>query len=286
MGKKIVITGSDGFIGRVLTSKLIEKGYAITEFNLNHGDITKTNLDFPGIDHIFHLAGKTFIPESWVNPVPFFEVNALGTLRILEFCRKQNVSLTYISAYVYGIPRYLPVNEDHPVSPFNPYTHSKIVAEELCEFYRKNHKMKIAVIRPFNIYGPGQSDFFLIPLIIGQLLDKSKKFIELQDLSPKRDYLYIDDLIDALVLLFEKNKFDTYNIGSGISYSVKEIADCIFKQAGISKKIITANNIRKNEIPDVVADITKINRDTGWKPKISFEEGIRRILHRYSATIL
>lgn len=278
MNKRILITGSSGFIGSNLKRELLKKGYDIIEFNDTDGDIAEDLPDYRDISHVFHLAGKTFIPDSWKYPKEFMRVNAGGTEKVLELCKKNHSGLTYISSYVYGIPGTLPIDENHPVSATNPYAESKIRAEELCFEYARMELFPIKIIRPFNVYGKKQLSHFLIPAIISQVLDNSLAEVRLQDLSPRRDYVYMDDFIRALILLFEKGSPGIYNIGSGYSLSVKEIVETILKISGISKKTVSTGEIRKNEIPDVVADISKIKAETGWHPEVTFEEGVRRIV--------
>jgi nucleoside-diphosphate-sugar epimerase len=277
---KILITGSNGFIGKPLKKQSQAEGHEIVEFNTIDGDISKTSLQFTGINHVFHLAGKSFVPDSWKDPKAFYDVNVTGTLNVLELCRKTGAGLTYISSYVYGIPQHQPIGENHQLKPANPYGHSKMIAEEICQFYQENFKVNTTIIRPFNIYGAFQSDQFLIPIIIKQLFDKSKPTIDVLDLMPKRDYLFLDDLISAIITLFKKNKTGIYNVGSGYSMSVEEIIKALMEVAGIQKKYLSKEEARKNEIPDVIADISKIKRDTGWKPGYTFKEGIAEILKR------
>jgi len=159
--KKILITGSGGFIGKALVKRLSGMEYAVTGFDLADGDIAEegalTHLEKEDIFYVFHLAGKTFVPESWSNPFLFYRTNVLGTANVLEFCRKTGAGLTYVSSYLYGKPEYLPVDEKHPVKAYNPYSHSKLVAEELCRYYREQFPLGISILRPFNVYGPGQS---------------------------------------------------------------------------------------------------------------------------------
>src|SRR5258706_599432 len=278
--KSILVTGSSGFIGSYLIKSLAAKKYKITEFNHRDGDIANTKLKFKNIDHVFHLAGKSFVPDSWKNPAEFYYVNVMGALNILEFCRHNNAALTFISSYVYGVPESNPVSEEHPINPSNPYAHSKFIAEETCNYYRKNFNVRMAVIRPFNIYGAGQNEKFLIPMIIKQMLDKSCKRIEVMDLKPKRDYIYIRDLINAMIMLFEHDTFDTFNVGSGTSLSVEEVIRKIFLITGIEKEISVKQEERKNEIPEVTADISKIRKEINWHPEYSFEEGLREIIKK------
>ncbi|HLG35889.1 MAG TPA: NAD(P)-dependent oxidoreductase [Bacteroidia bacterium] len=274
----ILITGSSGFVGSHLKKTLLKKNYSIREFNHSEGDIRNAGLKFKNISHVFHLTGMSFVPDSWKNPKAFYDTNVGGTLNVLEFCRQSGASLTFMSSFIYGMPEKNPVSETHPLNPSNPYAHSKYIAENFCRYYQENFNVNVIIIRPFNIYGKGQSEFFLIPMILQQLFKKSLARIEVMDLKPKRDYVYIHDLIEAMILLFENNKFDTYNIGSGKSISVEEVIKKIFAATGIRKEYRSKNKERKNEIPDVVADITKIKNAIHWKPKYSFEEGISDML--------
>ncbi len=280
MKERILITGSNGFIGKQLKEGLSSQGYSISEFNTADGDISKTELNLKDIDHVFHLAGKSFVPDSWKEPKAFYDINVTGTLNVLEFCRKSGASLTLMRSYIYCIPQRQPIDENHPAKPANPYGHSKLLAEEICLFYQENFKVNTTVIRPFNIYGAKQDKHFLIPHIMSQLLDKFTSEIEVLDLAPKRDYLFLDDLIKAIIVLFQKKKTGIYNIGAGYSISVEEILNIIMEVAGIKKKVVSKNTIRKNEIPDVIADISKLKNDTGWSPQYTFEQGIAEVLKR------
>ena len=137
--------------------------------------------------------------------------------------------------------------------------------------------MSAVIIRPFNVYGMGQNEKFLIPYIIRQALED--KEIKVKDLTPRRDYIYLDDLIDALMLTVEStNKFAVYNIGSGISFSVEEIINSVQKIVGTNKKVVSENMVRKNEINDVVADIGRANKELGWSPKTNFYEGMKKVI--------
>jgi nucleoside-diphosphate-sugar epimerase len=278
VSKKILITGSSGFIGTSLKHTLVTEGYPVVDFNSSDGDIESAPLNFSGVDYVIHLAGKSFVPDSWKNPAEFMRVNVEGTRNVLEFCRKNNTPLMFMSSYVYGIPVRLPIDENHPVNPSNPYAQSKHEAEKVCMAYTEKYGVPVTILRPFNVFGKNQPGHFLVPKIIAQALDRSQKQVELFDLSPKRDYVYMDDLVRAMVLLLEKRKTGIFNIGSARSLSVKEIAEIILKAAGVKKEIVSSCEVRHHEIPDVVADISKIKSETGWTPETPFKEGIRKII--------
>ena len=276
-GDEVLITGSNGFIGSALTKQLIKKGeYNIKTFDLNNGNVE--DYDFSGFDvkHICHLAARTFIPQSWNEPYDYYKVNFMGTLNILEYCRKHGAGMTFLSTYMYGTPRYLPVDEKHPKEAHSVYNHTKLLAEEACEFYSLHFGVSVTILRLFNVYGAGQQKDFLIPSIIQQALKGD--YIEVMDTRPKRDFVYIDDVINAICLCLGKEGFNVYNVGSGCSFSVLEIIKIICDVLGEEKKIIDKNQPRVNEIMDIIADTKKIRTELAWQPKISFEEGIRKTL--------
>lgn len=281
MKNKILVTGADGFIGKAVIKAL--RGINTDVVLLTHydGDIsdikTLEKIDYTGIYHCIHLAAATFVLDSWKEPYKYYNVNTNGTLNILEQCRKYNISLTYISSYMYGTPEYLPIDENHRTSSNNPYSHSKLVAEELCKFYSDKFGLNVCILRPFNIYGAEQSERFLIPHIINQAI--SSDVIKVMDLSPKRDYVYIDDMVSAIIkTLNMRNGCSIYNVGSGVSYSVREIIDIVQKILGTEKPLSSEDAIRKNEINDVMSDCQKIKSELNWNATFSLEEGIGRII--------
>lgn len=283
--KHILVTGSNGFIGSSLTRHLSQLGYKICEHNLSDGDISKDgSLRFYEelkVDHVFHLAARTFVPDSWEYPQEFIRSNVLGTGQVLELCRKTGASLTYVSAYLYGNPDSLPITESTAVKPNNPYALSKALAERQCEFYAKQYKVRSCIIRPFNIYGIGQGLNFLIPHVIHQVLNENE--IQVKDLEPKRDYVYLDDLIEALAKTVQYEKeFGVFNISSGESHSVKEIIDVMQKLAGTNKEIHSEKQMRKNEIMDTRADNSLAKKELNWEPFHSFEDGLKKCLDFYS----
>lgn len=279
---KVLVTGASGFIGRALVARLKSQPFDVVAIGSADGDIanpkTLERLIQGDISHVFHLAGKTYVPDSWNNPVEFYQTNLLGTTNVLEFCKKRCIPITYISAYVYGHPETLPIKESSPIRPSNPYALSKRLAEEACEFYAAVHNLPITTIRPFNVYGIGQGENFLIPAIIRQTLDAEA--IVVKDLQPKRDYVYLEDLLTALLAtLTAPQGYNVYNVGSGYSLSVKEVIGIIQEVAGTCKEIICDKVARANELMDVVADISKAANELGWQPEYSFRAGIEDIIH-------
>jgi UDP-glucose 4-epimerase len=285
-GKRVLVTGSSGFIGKYLVDELKRQDADVLTLAEHDGrriDIRDqqrvkgiTN-EIRNIDIVYHLAAITSVPFSFENPGETYEVNVLGTLNILELCRLCNAeSIVFASSYVYGQPQYMPIDEEHPLQPTNPYARSKILGEELCRAYNTDFGLKCIILRPFNIYGVGQNKNFLIPSIIAQLRYGK---IELKDPDPKRDFIYISDVIDAYIKAGEFNgDFDVFNIGYGKSYSVKEITGKIVQLYGKDVKINYKNERRKNEIMDTVADIRKAKEKLGWEPSVDIDAGLKSML--------
>jgi nucleoside-diphosphate-sugar epimerase len=280
---KIIVTGASGFIGRALVLKLNSHGWDVIPVTSSDGDIAdRTTLEkflSQDIAHVFHLAGKTFVPDSWANPHVFYQTNVLGTVSALEFCRVNCIPLTYVSAYVYGHPNTLPICEDSAVKPNNPYAMSKWLAEQTCEFYSNAYCLPVTTIRPFNAYGIGQAENFLIASLISQALDGGESIV-VNDLTPKRDYVYLEDLLTALMATLKtENRYRVFNIGSGKSLSVKNVIDVIQNVVGIQKNIVCDKVVRRNELMDVVADISMARKELGWHPEYSFQTGIEHLIN-------
>ncbi len=281
-----LVTGSKGFIGRYLVSSLKENDMKVQEIDIKDGiDLTNWEQlfnfikDTSKIDVLFHLGAIVFVPYSLKNPRMTYITNVVGTLNLLEIARILDINkFIFASTYVYGQPQYLPIDENHPIQAINPYNRSKILGEELCKGYHEDYGLNFVILRPFNIYGTGQNKDFLIPSILAQL---SSKKITLENPNPMRDYIYIDDVISAYMkaATYDNKGIDTFNIGTGKSYSVKEIVDKILNLAQL-KDITTSytNIIRKNEISNIVADITKAKKKLKWQPKIDINRGLSTML--------
>jgi UDP-glucose 4-epimerase len=289
-GKRTLVTGASGFIGSHLVAELRRRGadvIAIDNRDEHPVDIrdwqavSASGKTWGKIDSVYHLAALMFVPYSFENPRETYEVNVLGTLNILELCRLCNVErLVFASSYVYGNPQYLPIDEAHPLNPTNPYARSKVIGEELCKAYHEDYGLKCTILRPFNIYGEGQADSFLIPSILKQL--PSGK-IELMDPAPKRDYLYVSDVVEAYVKASENDQsdFEIFNIGSGVSYSVSAVVAII--QEAWSQRVMVSykHQRRKGEIMDVVANIRKAKVGLGWVPKTGIRKGAKTCVEWY-----
>ena len=278
--KKVLVTGSSGFVGSKLSSLLIKQGANVIEFDKENGDdITdfESLTCFGEIDIIFHLAAIMFVPFTQKNPQITYSVNVLGTLNILELARISNSKLVFTSSYVYGNPEKLPVSEKHELKPTNTYSKSKILGEEMCKIFNQDYEVPVTILRPFNIYGKGQNDNFLIPLIVSQL--NSGKII-LNSKLPKRDFIHVSDVVSAYIKagIYSANNFDIFNIGSGVSISVENLVDKIIYLSDKKPNVEYKNINRSNEIMDTVADIKKAKDLLDWKPKKSLDQGLSELL--------
>ena len=279
---KILITGHSGFIGSYLQKKLEKTEHELILVDIANG----TNIcdwqqvkQYEGMDVIVHLANLSFVPASYEQPKKFYETNYLSTLNMLELCRLNNAKMVFFSSYIYGHPQYQPIDENHPTQAFNPYAQTKVICESLCEGYNRDFKVPITIFRPFNIYGTGQNPDFLIPSIIQQA--KTGKIV-IKDDRPKRDYIHVEDIVDAIITAIETENADKsikkYNLGSGLSYSVKEIVDMVRGLFDTEIEYICTHEIRPNDVMDTIADISKIQNELHWKPSISILEGLTKMV--------
>src|SRR3989344_5891309 len=252
--EKFLVTGSSGFIGKNISDYFWQNGLAFTSFDLSNGqDITNAKHlhSMPKHDVVFHLAAKI---RDDGNAESIHKVNVEGTKNVLDYCRLNDASLVFPSTYVYGNPKYLPIDEAHPVQPENNYKKSKLQAEEMCREYSEKHGLKITILRIFNPYGKYQPSDFIISRIISQL---NNSVIELFDPAPRRDFIHVSDIVSAFIASQkQKTKFEIFNIGSGKSASVKELVDLILKIAKKNLKVVYKNVRRENEIMDCYANIS------------------------------
>jgi UDP-glucose 4-epimerase len=293
-GKRILVTGASGFIGRHLTTELQKQGAEVLALDAagdNPIDLRDWHRleDFGNelgkLDLVYHLAGLMFVPYSFENPREIYEVNVLGTLNLLELCRLHNAEkVIFASSYVYGPPQYLTIDEKHPLNPTSPYARSKVMGEILLEAFHKDYGLKCTILRPFNIYGEGQSDNFLIPTILKQMAHGK---IELVDPEPKRDFLYITDMVDAYLKVgeYDGGDFEIFNIGAGLSYSVDEIVQMVMEIWGKQVEVSYKHSRRRNEIMNVIANVDKAKNKLGWTPKVALKEGLKKYVEWYKTGV-
>jgi len=279
MSQRVLVTGAGGFVGRCLVRALREEGVDVSAPGRDTLDVVLGVFPDWQVDQVVHLAARTFVPESWLDPTGFYRVNAQGTLNVLDFCRRMGARLVHVSAYCYGKPSVLPISESAPLRPNNPYALSKAAAEAACRFFSEYYETALTILRPFNLYGPGQPPQFLIPHIVDQALDPAVAEIVVEDDAPRRDYVYLDDFVAAICAVCASPTLGSvYNVGSGKSHSVAEIANLIRQIAGVNKPVMSQGNRRPSEILDVVADITAIRRDLGWSPSVGLLQGLKNVV--------
>lgn len=277
--RRVVVTGGTGFVGMHLVDALTSRGVSVTSLSSRSGfDVASDDLALEGIDHVYHLAGLTYVPKAWADPVSFYRVNALGTVRMLDQCRQAKVPMTYVSAYVYGRPESLPIAETAPLRANNPYAFSKLAGEEACRFFGEVYGSNVRIMRLFNVYGPGQEASFLIPTIARQVLDPAVPEIVVADLEPRRDFVHVDDVVEALLAAPSLPGGSAYNVGGGRSWSVGDVISACLTGAGVVKPYRSRGERRENEIADVIADISAIGRACGWKPRTEFARGITSVI--------
>lgn len=282
---KVFVSGATGGIGTHLVKYLKSKGHEIflpknRSLRLEDPNYFDLEIDPSEIDVFYHLAGKCAVQESWETPVDYIQTNVVGTAKALEFCRKNQIKLVYMSSYMYGIPEKLPISEEANISVLNPYALSKYQGEELCEFYGRHYGLSYSIVRLFNLYGNGVNQTTLISEIVNQIM--AGNAIRVKDLSPKRDYLYISDLLHFLEIVADDSTNEIYNLGSGTSYSVQEVISICQKVWETNLEVICEEVNRKNEIPDTICDYSKAHKNLGWQPKVTFEEGIKRMKENLS----
>ena len=279
----IIISGAEGFIGKNLISKLSKiKKYKLIKMNKSFGNISKekTWKKLPKAKTLIHLAAKTFVPNSWVNPKEFLEVNVLGTLMALEYCRLNKSKIIFLSSYLYGNANEVPTSEKAKIKIDNPYSLSKKTAEEICKFYSKKYNVKVIILRPSNAYGPNQKKSFLIPDLVNKL--KKKKII-INNISVKRDLIHVNDLADAIIKSIPlKKNFEILNIGSGKSHGIRKIINILQKISGLQTPIKNKGLNKSGEILSTQLNINKARKVLGWTPSYSLEKGLRNTMYSFN----
>jgi nucleoside-diphosphate-sugar epimerase len=289
----LLLTGSSGFIGSNLVSS-INSNYKI--FGISNKKQTnkiknffhqKKDLNVEDIkirssfSTIVHLAALSDVKYCELNPSICVNVNVLGTKKMLEICRKKDSNFIFTStSHVYGSPKKIPITEDERVKPTNIYATSKIMAENLCESYAKTYGLNIAVLRLFSVYGPNSPQHNVVHSIMNQYM--TKQVINLGNLKSKRDFIYIDDVIDAIKIIIKKQKgYEVFNVGCGKSTSIKSICDNISKISKRKPKInLIKNKLRKNDIKEIKCSYSKINKIHNWKPKYDLNLGLQSMYNQ------
>ena len=304
----ILVTGADGFIGSHLTEMLVAQGYqvkALSQYNsFNNwgwledieckdkievltGDIRDPyfcKLITKDVDIVFHLAALIAIPYSYVAPDSYVDTNIKGTLNICQAAKENgNIRVIHTStSEVYGTAQYVPIDENHPFEPQSPYSATKIAADAMAMSYYNAFDLPVTVVRPFNTYGPRQSARAIIPTIITQIANGVKE-IKLGDVTPTRDFSYVEDTCRGFIALAECNETigQTVNIGSNFEISIEDTLNIVKELMNSDVEfILDKNRIRptKSEVFRLLCDNSKINKLTGFKPQVDIREGLQRTI--------
>jgi NAD dependent epimerase/dehydratase len=309
---KVLLTGSEGFIGSHLTEKLVLEGHSVRalvqynsfssigwlanisskvldEIEIIHGDIRDPfamENAVSGCDAVLHLAALIAIPYSYIAPRDYVETNVMGTLNVLMASRKANVSsfLHTSTSEIYGSAQYVPIDENHPQVGQSPYSASKIGADQIAISFYKSFDFPVKIIRPFNTYGPRQSNRAVIPAIITQLANNQTN-LKLGSLRPTRDFSYVEDTVDGFIAALQSSGGigKATNLGSNFEISiadtVKIIAQTMDKEFTIEKD---DNRMRpaNSEVDRLWADNSKAKETFGWQPNYAGEPGFRQGIKR------
>ena len=316
--KKVLVTGAGGFIGSHLTERLVKesaKVRALVNYNSRNdfGKIEEIPIDIKkqieivdrdfrdsnlvmkitrDIDIIFHLGARISVPHSYDTPRDHIQTNILGTLNFLESALEHGTEkiITTSTSETYGTALYTPIDENHPLQAQSPYAASKAGADILAKSFYCSFKLPLVIVRPFNTYGPRQSDIAVIPTIISQAIMGEK--INIGSLEPKRDFTYVTDIVDAFIKTAECNNSigEIINIGSGSTFSIKDIVKITSKILGkdLESKIEVKKERKRPENSEVLlllCDNSKAKKLLGWQPKISLEDGLKNVVEYIQANL-
>lgn len=298
---KFFITGGAGFIGSALVDYFAKDRHVIVfdelktnqkpSFLKNHnvsiikGDIRQKDLhdNLNDVDLVIHLAAKISVQESISNPQESFSVNVEGTKNLLDACIKNDVKkiITASTAAVYGYCKKLPISENDPISPISPYGQSKLEMENLLKSYSQKYDLDSIILRPFNVYGPGQSSEYagVISKFIENIKQR-KPLVIYGDGSFTRDFIHVDDVVDAFAnaILHVKNKRgEIYNIASGHATSIKSVAEMLLEISG-KKLDIVYKPQKHGDIPHSQANISKAKKELDFSPKTKLKDGLKNLL--------
>jgi NAD dependent epimerase/dehydratase len=307
-GKKVLVTGADGFIGSHLTEHLVEHGYDVRAFVFYNsfnswgwldesprpvldaievfaGDVRDPHgvrKAMEGCDLVMHLAALIAIPYSYHSPDTYVDTNVKGTLNVVQAARELDVrKVVHTStSEVYGTARFVPITEEHPLQGQSPYSATKIGADQIALSFHAAFNTPVTVVRPFNTYGPRQSARAIIPTVITQIANGERK-VRLGALHPTRDFNFVADTVRGFVAVAESDKCvgEVVNIGSNFEVSIGDTARLIAEVMGATVEIVTEEERlrpEKSEVERLWADNSKAKRLAGWEPRYGGREGFKR----------
>ncbi|MGQ9599928.1 MAG: SDR family NAD(P)-dependent oxidoreductase [Anaerolineae bacterium] len=308
-GKSVLVTGAGGFIGSHLTERLVRDGArvrAFVRYNSRHdmgllallpaellaeieviaGDLRDgeaVRQAMKEADIVFHLGALISIPYSYQHPREVVETNILGTLNVLMAARELGTRriVHTSSSEVYGTALYVPIDEKHPLQGQSPYSASKIGADKIAESFFRSFGVPVAILRPFNTYGPRQSARAVIPTIITQALTSDR--IRLGALEPKRDFTFVEDTVDGFLRmgLIEGVEGKEVNLGAETCLSIGELAHKILQIVDRDLPIVCEEQRLRpsqSEVLRLHADAKRAHQILGWQPRVSLDEGLERTI--------
>lgn len=311
MAERFLITGVDGFVGRHLSRTLLARGAEVhgTVFTpaggataegpprgviLHTADVrvqaaVDAAVAAAAPDGVFHLAGIAFVPDAQRNPTLAFDINAIGTIRVLAAVHAQAPRARVISvgsSEVYGLvePRDLPLGEDVALRPISPYAASKAAADLAAYQWAEGVGVDALRARPFNHTGIGQRSVFVCPDFAMQIarieLGEQPPRIEVGDLDVVRDFCDVRDVVDAYVALYERGlRGEAYNICSGVGRTVRSILEDLIEFSGRAVEVVVdAAKVRPRRVPEFVGSAAKLKQHTGWQPRYAWSETLRSVL--------
>ncbi len=304
---QILITGAGGFVGGALIRHLRAslphatlvgtclpsqpapplEGVRWVSLDLRDPDATHTMLDEVRPDHLYHLAGQAFVPRSFEAPWETLETNIRAQLNLLHACTRLGLAPRIViagSAEVYGAASVTPITEDAPLLPNSPYSVSKVTQDLLGLQYHLSHGLPVIRARPFNHFGPGQSDLFVAPAFALQIArieaGLQDPVLKVGDLTARRDFTDVRDVVRAYHLLAERGQAgEAYNIASGAARTIQSVLDGLLAHAHTPITVeIDPARLRPSKIPILEGDYTRLREATGWQPAIPFEQTLRDLL--------
>jgi UDP-glucose 4-epimerase len=285
---RVVVTGGAGFIGSHLAAHLAERGFRVVAVdNLERASAVKRledagvplvvgdvrHVDLPPADAVVHAAAYISVDESWERPYDYMWNNAATTARVAKQCAETGARLIYISsAAVYGEPQRLPIDENHPTRPLSPYGFSKLAGEQVAQMLVP----KAAVLRLFNVYGPGQTGPYAG--VITKFIERAKRGLPpviYGDGTQTRDFVHVADVARFVEVVLDRGAAGIFNVGTGRAVSIRELAAIVMRLAGLGGEPLYGPP-RPGDIKHSAADVTKA-RALGWEPRVPLEEGLRRL---------
>jgi NAD dependent epimerase/dehydratase len=307
-GRRVLVTGADGFIGSHLTARLVELGAEVTALafydardtfgwldevveagcplRLERGDVRDAELVrrlVSSQQYVYHLAALIGIPYSYAAPASYIRTNVEGTLNVLTAARDVGVERVVhtSTSEVYGTARFTPITEEHPLHTQSPYAASKAAADHLAEAFHRSYGLPVVTLRPFNTYGPRQSERAVISTIIRQALDPRLPHIGVGDLSTRRDFNFVSDIVEAFIAvggLHDQQMGEVYNAGSGHTVAIGDVVAELLDLTGSAKPVVHQEDRLRpadSEVLELMAAADRLRDATGWHSRVNLRDGLR-----------